>query len=333
MQSVQTNEAIFRITALWAFVECGLGGMMHALKLPFTGFFIGGFAVLCIGLLAHTSNKNAAVILRSTMLVVLVKAIVSPHSPPTAYLAVGFQGLSGALILSYLRPFALAAYFFGFLALLESALQKILVLFLFFGKPLFEAIEIFFKDVLHNFGISSKISWASVIVCSYVALYSVWGLVLGFWINRLPNQLEKKHAEYAGLSFSEVLADQLPKKKKKRSWLFPVLVLLFVSVTFLLANGKTTGAQKALYAILRSVAVLTAWFFIVQPLVTWAFQRWAKRKADAEKGSLTQIMDALPDLRTKASLIYRHVAQQYKGWKRGREFVTALFVHAIYPKP
>jgi len=69
---------------------------MHALKLPFTGFFVGGFAVLCIGLLAHISHKNAAVILRSTLLVVLVKAIVSPYSPPTAYLAVSFQGVIGA---------------------------------------------------------------------------------------------------------------------------------------------------------------------------------------------------------------------------------------------
>jgi hypothetical protein len=119
-----TTGAVFRITALWAFSECALGGVMHALKIPFTGIIVGGFSVLSIGMLAHVSGRSAAAILRATLLVVLVKAVVSPHSPPTAYLAVGFQGLAGALILSRVRPFALAAYLFGFLAILESALQK-----------------------------------------------------------------------------------------------------------------------------------------------------------------------------------------------------------------
>lgn len=170
MQANKT-DAVFRLTALWAFSECALGGVMHALKIPFTGIFVGGFAVLSIGLLAHVSERNMAVILRSTLLVVLVKAVVSPHSPPTAYLAVGFQGVAGALILCNLRPFALAAYLFGFLAILESVLQKILVLYLFFGKSLFEAFDLFVTDVLENFGIRSEVSWSMIAVGCYVGLY------------------------------------------------------------------------------------------------------------------------------------------------------------------
>ena len=330
MQSIPSNEPVFRITALWAFSECALGGVMHALKLPFTGFFVGGFAVLCIGLLAHISHKNAAVILRSTLLVVLVKAIVSPHSPPTAYLAVSFQGVIGALILCYLRPAVLAAFLFGFLALVESAFQKILVLLLFFGKPLFEAVDIFFTDVLKNFGVQSQISWAAVVVYAYVGLYAVWGLVLGYWITKLPGQIENKNAAYANLSFSETIPDNAPEQKKKYPWLFPALVLVFVAITFLLAGGKSTGAQKALFAVMRSVAVLLAWFFIVQPMVAWAFHRWAKKKAADEQGALTQIMNTLPGMRSTTRLLYQHIAQQYKGWKRYREFVIALFVVSIH---
>ncbi len=330
MQSISTNDPVFRITALWAFSECALGGIMHALKLPFTGFFVGGFAVLCIGLLAHVGNRNAAIILRSTLLVVLVKAIVSPHSTPTAYLAVSFQGVIGALILCYLRPAVLAAYLFGFLALVESSFQKILVLLLFFGKPLFEAVDIFFEDVLKNFGVQSHISWAAVVVYAYVGLYAVWGLVLGYWITKLPKQLEKKRLEYANLVFEENLPENTPAKKKQNKWIFPLLVLVFVVATFLLTGGKTAGMQKAVYAVLRSVAVLLAWFFLVQPLVLLLFQRWVKKKAEQEKGSLTQIMDALPDLRMNARMLYQHVGKEYSGWKRLREFVIAMFVVAVY---
>ncbi len=330
MQTTASNDPVFRITALWAFSECALGGIMHALKLPFTGFFVGGFAVLCIGLLAHVSHRNAAIILRSTLLVLLVKAIVSPHSTPTAYLAVSFQGVMGAFILCYLRPATLAAFLFGFVALVESAFQKIIVLLVFFGKPLFEAVDIFFADVLKNFGVQSEISWAKMVVYAYVGLYAVWGLVLGYWITKLPKQLEQKRAAYANLTFSDTSTEPLAPKKKRNKWLAPVLVLLFVAAIFLLTGGKTYGAQKALYAVLRSLAVLTAWFFLLQPLVTWAFQRWAAKRAEHEKGNLAQIMETLPGLRTTASGLYRHISGQYKGWKRMREFVVALFVVVLY---
>jgi len=333
MQSALTNDPVFRITALWAFSECALGGIMHALKLPFTGFFVGGFAVLCIGLLAHVSQRSAQVILRATLLVILAKAIVSPQSPPTAYLAVAFQGLSGALILGYVRPFAAAAYLFGFLALLESALQKILVLLLFFGKPLFEALDVFFQSVLKNFGLDSQISWVTVVVCGYVGLYAVWGLVLGHWILRLPSQLENKRAEYADIQFAEPQPEEAEIKKKKRPWLFPTLVLAFVAVVFVFSGDKAVGAQRALYAVLRSIAVLLAWFYLVQPLVMWVFQRWAKKKSEAEKRTLTHILASMPSLRLKARSVYRHVSQTQTGWKRWRAFVIAMFVVATRPEP
>jgi hypothetical protein len=325
-----STTAVFRITALWAFSECALGGIMHALKIPFTGIFVGGFAVLCIGLLAHLSGRNMAAVLRATLLVILVKAIVSPHSPPTAYLAVGFQGVTGALILCNLRPFALAAYLFGFLAITESALQKILVLWLFFGKSLFEAFDLFVGGVLEDFKIQSQVSWSMIAVGCYVGLYALWGLVLGFWINKLPGQLERRASDYANLTLpaSEALVSE--KKKSATKWLFPLIVLVFIVLTFLLAGGKASGAQRALYAVMRTAAVLAAWFFLVQPLVTWLFQRWAKQKSEAEKGNLQQIMEFMPGLRAKSGPLYRLVSERYKGWRRFPEFVVALFVVAIY---
>ncbi len=305
---------------------------MHALKLPFTGLLVGGFAVLCIGLLAQVSDRNAATVLRSTLLVILVKAMVSPHSPPTAYLAVGFQGLSGALLLCYIRPFAVAALFFGFLAVTESALQKLLTLYLFFGKSLFEAADIFFADVLKGFGVQSSVSWAWIVVYGYVGLYGLWGLMLGFWIPRLPGQLERRTAEYADVAPEDWLAETPAPKRSNRKWLVFGAVLLFIVLTFLFAGGKAVGSQKALYAVLRTLAVLAAWFFVVQPAVAFFFNRWAKRQTEAEHGALAQVVDFMPELRAQAAPLYRHVAQRYPGLRRWPEFVLALFVRALHGK-
>lgn len=78
---------------------------------------------------------------------------------------------------------------------------------------------------------------------------------------------------------------------------------------------------------------MAAWFFLVQPLVTWIFQRWAKKKAKDEQGALTQIMNTLPVMRATTRLLYQHIATQYSGWKRYKEFVIALFVVTIRPAP
>lgn len=325
------QDSVFRITALWAFSECALGGIMHALKLPFTGLFVGGFAVLCVGLLAQVSDRNAAVVLRSTLLVVLVKAMVSPHSPPTAYLAVSFQGGVGALLLSYMRPFGVAALLYGFLAIAESALQKLLVLFVLFGKPLFEAVDLFFNDVLEKFGVQTHLSWAWMVVYGYVGLYALWGLMLGYWIPRLPGQIERRAAAYAEPDTLDPESDDAAPRRRKSGRKILVLagVLLFVVGTFWFAGGKTSGGQKALYAVLRTTAVLAAWFFVVQPLVKYAFRRWAARRSEQERGILQQIVDYMPDLRAQAMPLYQKVSRQHPGWRRWPEFVVALFVVAL----
>lgn len=325
-----TTGAVFRITALWAFSECALGGVMHALKIPFTGIIVGGFSVLSIGMLAHVSGRSAAAILRATLLVVLVKAVVSPHSPPTAYLAVGFQGLAGALILSRVRPFALAAYLFGFLAILESALQKILVLLLFFGKSLFEAFDLFAGGILDDFGIHNEVSWSVVAAGCYIALYAAWGLVLGYWITRLPGQLERRAAEYALLNLSGETAQAPVQGKKKNRWLMPLLVLVFIVSVFLFAGGKASGAQKAWYAVLRTAAALLAWFFLLQPVVAWFIHRWAASRSASEKGAVQQILASMPEWQASVGPIYRHVAAKHRGWRRIRAFVIGMFVLAVY---
>ena len=54
---MKNNNIFIRLTALWALIEAGLGGLLHAFHLPFTGIILGGFAVLIISLLAQHFEK------------------------------------------------------------------------------------------------------------------------------------------------------------------------------------------------------------------------------------------------------------------------------------
>lgn len=177
------RPALIRLTALWALNEAGLGGLMHLFRSPFTGIFVGGGAILLIALIAHTAKRPGPAILQALLLVLIIKAAVSPHSPPTAYLAVGFQGLAGALLFSLLPSFRLSALMLGVLGLLESALQKLLVMTILFGMPLWKSVDAFIDYVLQKFGLlgeQSEVQGSQWLIGLYVGLYVVSGLAIGW---------------------------------------------------------------------------------------------------------------------------------------------------------
>ena len=130
--------AVWKITALWAFSEAALGGILHAFKIPFRGVFVGGSAVILISLIAYFSS-NRGTILKSTLLVILIKGIISPHTPVTAYFAVLIQGAIGELLFFQKRFFKTSSLLLGIITLLYSSTQKILILTIVlatrFGNP------------------------------------------------------------------------------------------------------------------------------------------------------------------------------------------------------
>src|SRR5688572_2381352 len=81
-----------RLIAVWALAEGTLGGILHGLHIPVTGLVVGSISVCCLALLARVKQRRGD-LLKATMLVLTIKAMLSPHSPPAAYLAVFSQGL------------------------------------------------------------------------------------------------------------------------------------------------------------------------------------------------------------------------------------------------
>ena len=125
-QEINDQISVVKITALWAFSESAFGGILHALTIPFRGIFINSAAVLFITLIAlFSKNKNE--ILKSTFIVLLIKALVSPYTPLTAYFAVTIQGLIGYLLFLPKNIFKISTILLGILTLLFSVLQKIIV--------------------------------------------------------------------------------------------------------------------------------------------------------------------------------------------------------------
>ena len=129
------KQIYYRLIALWVLCEAVLGGMMHAVKIPFAGIVVSSAAVICISLIAYYVPVKGA-ILKATIIVAIFKLMLSPHTPPTAYVAVFFQGLMGQILFFNLRFFRLSCILLAVLALVESPIQRIIVVTVLYGDNL-----------------------------------------------------------------------------------------------------------------------------------------------------------------------------------------------------
>src|SRR5690349_7246116 len=139
---VKDSVVYYRLIALWVLNEAMLGGIIHGLKIPVSGLVVGSCAIICIALIGWYVPKKGAII-KATLIVAIFKMMLSPHSPPPAYIAVFFQGLLGELLFWNRRFFTLSCLLLAVLALLESALQRILVLTLIYGNDFWKVINDF----------------------------------------------------------------------------------------------------------------------------------------------------------------------------------------------
>lgn len=331
------RPALIRLTALWALNEAGLGGLMHLLRSPFTGIFVGGGAILLIALIAHTAKRPGPAILRALLLVLIIKAAVSPHSPPTAYFAVGFQGLLGALLFTLLPSFRLSALLLGALGLLESALQKLLVMTILFGMPLWKSIDAFFDYVLAKFGLpgaQSGVQGSLWLIGLYIGLYFASGLAIGWLAGRLPQEVQ---AAAGRLSLPELkpAEEEGPKRQARAVWQKPAVrwiafTLLALAGIYLLAPSARQ-ALAPLWLLIRVLGIIALWYFLLAPLLMRLLRGFLQKKSAAYREEVEAATALLPVFRRLAWAAWLET-QSLRGWRRWKELAVRIIAYALlYP--
>ena len=328
-----SDYLIARLTALWALAESGLGGYMHAMKIPFTGIVLGGTAIVVISLIAWFSKTPFQSILRATLLVLLVKFTVSPHTSPFAYIAVSFQGLMGALILSLPFSRALSLPLFMLIAMLESALQKFIVATILFGKDLWVALDESAQKMAGELGVSQEWSgnFSLKMIGAYCLLYAVWAMILSLWAYRLPYQIERKKAhilqEFSELSKPERVPE-VGKKKGSKKWIGLLFVFAFLALSFFIHYSKEQASEKALVLLVRTIAVLLFYLYALAPALKWLLARISQSQKN--KNSINQVLGELPELGKLLPVSWRLARQSKEGWQRYPEFLLNVIVLSLY---
>ena len=291
----------YRITALWACSEAFLGGILHGLHIPVTGLALGSFSVVCLSALSLSSpNKNS--LIKATLLVLLVKALLSPQSPPQAYLAVLLQGVFAALIFRIPVSFRVQTLLLGITVLLESAFQRLIVLLVVFGSSILEAVNGYTEAILVSFGFE-KMTLAPQLVGLYIALHLAAGVAVGLVAGRLPQWLSTP------IYLSEI-ALPIPEKtphagavQKNKGWFRTVLwglwlaVLLFGLYLAYTPNSALATHHKVVKLLVRSLLILMIWYFFLAPMLVKWIQTWAKKTQNRKAAELEAILLLIPEMK------------------------------------
>jgi len=329
------QAAVWKLTALWAFSEAALGGLLHAFKIPMRGIFVGGSAAILISLIAYFSDRKGTV-LKSTLLVILIKGIVSPHTPLTAYFAVFLQGFIGEILFFKKRFFKLSALTMGILTLLFSSIQKIFILTLVFGNTLWESIDQFAIFVVNKFIAHETVfdfNFSYLLVGLYLALHVLVGIFVGLFAGKIPfwieDVLQDNKLETSAFTNSKT---ELTKKKKgnhKRWWqrlsgiIFISFVLIMVVLSYIYPELGANKSAEILIMILRALLIMIIWYSLVGPFALKYLRKFLKKKENLYASEISMIVDSFPHLRSLVSYSWK-ISSHEKSYRKIKSFLIYL---------
>ncbi|WP_299110855.1 hypothetical protein [uncultured Winogradskyella sp.] len=332
--NMKNNKHIIdRLTALWALNESGLGGFLHVFNTPFTGLVVGGIAILLISLIAYYAEHKWQAILKALVVVLIIKMAVSPYSPFGAYVAVSFQAIFGALLLSKFSWKSATVIVLGIVTFLESALQKLLILTIVYGTELWEAINLYGLWVQKKLNFISETSTATFLICLYLIVYGVCGLLVGIFIKEIIKIIsEKQEADF----YLESVVDTSESGKKKMGfktkviWMWLITIAIIV-LAFSFFGGHLFEWQKGIYILLRSFLILMLWYLILGPFILKLMRNYLSKKESQYKADISSTMGLFPYFRKILSYTWKKT-KHLKGYKRFKYFMANSISNCIHFK-
>ncbi len=325
MEDQASNKlAIQRLTALSALNESGLGGLMHAFDSPFTGIVVGGIAIILISMICYLSDNKWQTIMTSLTIVLIIKAAVSPHSNITAYFAVSFQAILGAFLFSIFNSISVASILLGIISMAESAVQKVLVLFVLYGKTLWEAIDQLGDWISGKLGYLIPFSTSKALIITYVSFYALAGFITGIFISKMIQSINNNwdNPKYNLTIDPSVLKDREVSSSKKPPIKMVALVFGLLLISMMVYGYITGGWMKGVYVFGRTVILLGIWYLLIAPILLKWIQKKLKRRKSELSEEIDHVFDLMPYMKWIAS----------KAWNesKGRGFISRIYDFVLH---
>jgi len=330
---------VAKLTALWALSEGGLGGILHATRLPFRGVLLACIAAIVMCLIARASRKRTAP-LRAAMVVLAIKAVLAPHSFGGAYVAVLNQALMGTVCLAVLGPTLWGCMVVGALALTETSLHHLFWATLLGGAEFWSSLDqLLVRSQTWMVGkvvIPDPARWMVVI---YVGIHVAFGLVAGFIAWRLPRIAARIVASAPRITPPDPESSgppTIPKpKKRKRRWTKSARGMIFILAVIgmagpgLAAGGYGPGYWRVAIAAVRLICVVALFVFIIRPLTGRLVDRLVRRRRG--QSQFADTLASVEALQSEAVAIWR-ASNEVPVHRRLIRCVAVLFATALIPE-
>lgn len=323
----QRQRTLFRLTALWALNECGLGGLLHAFNVPFSGLALAGIALSLISLIFIYAQGNKLLYFNALVIVLLIKALLSPHSTITAYIAVAFQATFGWLIYRYFGVRFISILIVCVISFIETATQKMITLTIIGGMPFWNALDIFINNIsvqLFDQNLEHGALWVSGI---YYFIYISFAIVLSYFIWNIIRELNTFDFK-SSFSFSNALENaHLDEENKiRKKWSIWPFFLVFSLVLFVLFTYYTGSSQdKISYYLLRTFLVVTSWYFIVMPLSVKLLRTYLFKRLPKFQDEINRTIELFPQLK----FILKHCWHKSSN-RRGVSRLQAFLILSLF---
>jgi multisubunit Na+/H+ antiporter MnhG subunit len=294
---------------------------MHALKIPFTGIFVGGIAGMCLYFIVCHSDHKRQDIIEATSLVILVKLLASPHSPWQAYVAIIFQALLAIILLSGSELSRFKVLVFAILTQLESAIQKVVLTLIIYGTYFFETLDNASTALFLHLGITYDRGIAIPIFVIYVILHLLSGIFLGIWLPKLDQDVQRLQPELADFE----IGTYIKAERSKYKWFGTVVGLVLP-----LCLAWYFDQNRFVYIFFRVLCITILFIFVITPLIKYLLHKSLITSSRVE--IVRTIMDRLPQ---KIDYYARHVRwanNKFSGIKKLRYILLALLCAAMQEK-
>ena len=310
------------------------------MRIPFRGMALASSSVTLLSLLGYYSHEKKQ-ILKSTMLVILVKFIISPYTPLTAYLAVTFQGVSAYVLYGKKKMFKLSVFFHAVISQVQSSLQKFITLTLFFGMTFWHSLDLYIDYIAEKFGLLSNkggdISYSFMFAAFYVFIHAVAGVITGIAAGKLPAKLEQ---EYSGRELSAEIINQkffsekrIHRKRKfwwqRKSGI--ILILIFMAMAllpFIDPSLEENITGNVIYMVVRAVIITFVWFVMISPVLIKYIRKFLRKKESVYFDELNEIIDLIPLMKSLGREKWDE--RKEKGLRTIPSFLLGLFSTLLF---
>jgi hypothetical protein len=219
------------------------------------------------------------------------------------------------------------------LSLVESAIQRLLVLLVFSGTAFWKAVNEFIQKIT---GDKKPTDYSFKLAIGYIIVHALAGIFVGLYAVRLAKASATWKNKYPNLVIAKQDHEQIivPKnaaRKRKLKWVSVIMLIVLASLYVQSAvdpSHTIIPSNIILNILLRSALILLCWYLIIGPIVMLLIKRSLQSKQQKYREEINGIILLLPHTRYIFRQAFRLSAER-KGLSRIKLFLKILLINVL----